>query len=477
LCLILSGFFANAQQEETLLLQSHLLKQHAIEINLRTEQVAQIDALDLKLQEAYHHLYSNTENGEVGYSEPEYKAIQEQHTAITNQHSNRLKAIISEKQFAQLETVIEAQKLEFEIQNRENQKQYYTSGIWEDINLSTEQIEAILDATDALNRGDGDLYIEHEEDPQQMTIDEIYDDILTEEQYSLYLADIEAKKREQIDKTIAKMDEVLPPLEALVLYFEEESFPKHQALRARLEAKISAPDRVYIESIRTQIQRMFENTIIREMREDQSLYKQDPEIQSRLDRLTASLSQILDMQMVPIFLMMVGEKFSEEMPYSGEELKKLVETYSADIEPLREEIAVLKKADYAKEQAFIFSIIHSEKEAKQMIDRINLIDMTGTPMGPGPNQKDLQLIKDLSFLLIPVKEKQLDNNNSLTGKESFRVYPSPSKGQHTLELNLIAEDKIKVELLDHSGKTIQIAHLGGSRSTCAPKPWRRSRDF
>ena len=355
MCLILSGFFANAQQEETLLLQSHLLKQHAIEINLRTEQVAQIDALDLKLQEAYHDLYSNTENGEVGYSEPEYKAIQEQHTAITNQHSNRLKAIISEKQFAQLETVIEAQKLEFEIQNRENQKQYYTSGIWEDINLSTEQIEAILDATDALNQGDGDLYIEHEEDPQQMTIDEIYDDILTEEQYSLYLADIEAKKREQIDKTIAKMDEVLPPLEALVLYFEEESFPKHQALRARLEAKISAPDRVYIESIRTQIQRMFENTIIREMREDQSLYKQDPEIQSRLDRLTASLSQVLDMQMVPIFLMMVGEKFSEEMPYSGEELKKLVETYSADIEPLREEIAVLKKADYAKEQAFIFS--------------------------------------------------------------------------------------------------------------------------
>ncbi len=185
----------------------------------------------------------------------------------------------------------------------------------------------------------------------------------------------------------------------------------------------------------------------------------DPEIMSRLDRFRDNIERALNMYVVESLSFMVAMQAGAG-EFDEEVVMELSKKYNADIDALQEELKALKKVDMDKELTILNKYM-SEFESRRLVESINRSeDMMG--MRPDENLPDYQknILRNISFLLMRPTEKSLEGAGLANARKSFSVYPSPSAGQHTLELNLLAEDQISVELLDANGKVLKSVYSG-----------------
>ncbi len=444
--LITFSVFAQVQEESEPLIQSYMIHEFSDQMNLTEEQLSQILAADEVFEKAMNEVYSE----EIAEEEYDYEANQKAFQTMQKEHSEKLKTIIGEKGIAQLQTLQEMQRVEQELQHMEYRKESYMRGVWDMVVLSEEQIEAIILAEDELNNSfDHSVQTDYNEAKEA-----IYQSILTEEQWAVYQAEINAERQADIDQTLEEMDLFIPAFEAVVAYFEEESFAKHQALRNKLETKISAPDKVSIDALRTEVDRLFQREFEKEM-ETRPAKLLTPEVDLRIERIGKAFTTMFEMHVIPVFLTIFNSGDTAEQ-ISIEEVERLAKEYDKDIEALNEELTALVQADMKKEIEILKKIM-PENEAKQMANQINM-QFREDGLINDINKDDMNMLRNISFLLIPVKERSILDSDGMLGKESFRVYPSPSKGAHTLELDLLVEDNIIVELLNSNGQVIKVVH-------------------
>jgi hypothetical protein len=213
---------------------------HINELELSTEQKSQLREIDknhsAKIQEIYSTPYEGKDQKEHS------KNIKEQVKLLQIEKENAQKVVLTADQVAQFDGYILEKKADQIGNNLARQKNRFESN-YLGVFLTPQQNRSIYDKTNLIDNN-------IEWNLRKEKIREIYEEVLTEEQYAIVVQIDKEKKEAREEKTLNDIKKGLAVAEGLMPLAEEFTLPKMLILRNKLEAKISTEDKRALEDLR-----------------------------------------------------------------------------------------------------------------------------------------------------------------------------------------------------------------------------------
>ncbi|MFK8008640.1 MAG: T9SS type A sorting domain-containing protein [Saprospiraceae bacterium] len=402
---------------------------HVQELNLSHEQNTQLQELEkdhsAKIQAVYKTPIEGKEN-----SKAHYKNIQEQIKLLKAEKENAQKVILTADQLAQFEGYMMEKKADQKGNDLTYQKERFESD-YLGVFLTNEQNVAIYDKKKLLDQEK----VEWKQRKEKTK--EIYQEVLTEEQYAIVVKIDKEKKEAREEKALMELKKVLFVAEELMPLVEDFTIPKLKVLRNKLDAKISTEDKNELEDLRVLRGISFDevfNEAMDEM-EIEIAEVENPELKRYID---FSKSLIIDNK----------ELISNAWAFSffntddnSKRLNKLVAKYQNEIDALDNELLFVIK-ESIKKGAVAVSAEYPVPPVALWIDEVKLDDE----------------MKRLFLLLDPTDDFAFDIQNFEPGEGQHvaSTFPNPASKNQTLEFHTQQDGKVIVEIIDESGKVVKV---------------------
>jgi hypothetical protein len=229
-------------------------------------------------------------------------------------------------------------------------------------------------------------------------------------------------------------------------------------LRTRLESQIDAPDQLAIKQLRSYIATNLKQEFDRKIEQEAF---QSELLKRKLDLLIEYVLRGVQMYVTaPVFFAEIFRSHEFDGPLTRDEIMKLCKKYQEAIEKIVPELSELRKKDQERLSQILSK---SQDEAKAQQVAFLLTSDMPNEFDKAIDQKrieEMKMLRNLNFLLMPPAETDLNGNTLLFPNKKYNIYPSPSNGTHTLELNLLAKDQLTIELLDANGKVLHVPFSG-----------------
>ncbi len=400
---------------------------HINELELSTEQKSQLREIDKNHSAKIQEIYSTPYEGEA--HKEHSKNIKEQVKLLQIEKEDAQKVVLTADQIAQFDGYILEKKADQIGNNLARQKNRFESD-YLGVFLTPQQNRSIYDKTNLIDNN-------IEWNLRKEKIREIYEEVLTEEQYAIVVQIDKEKKEAREEKTLNDIKKGLAVAEGLMPLAEEFTLPKMLILRNKLEAKISTEDKRALEDLRALRKISFEETLSEGLEEIETELENvdNPEL---LRYLGFTKDLVLDN----------ADLISNAWAFSffatdenSKRLNKLADKYQNEIDALEEELLFVIK-ETAKKGAVIASSEYPVPPVALWIDEIKL-------------DKE---IKRLFLLLDPAGDFSFDIESFEVGEGQHvaAVFPNPANRNQTLEFNTQQDGKVTIEIIDESGKVVKV---------------------
>ena len=400
---------------------------HINELELSTEQKSQLREIDKNHSAKIQEIYSTPYEGEA--HKEHSKNIKEQVKLLQIEKEDAQKVVLTADQIAQFDGYILEKKADQIGNNLVRQKNRFESD-YLGVFLTPQQNRSIYDKTNLIDNN-------IEWNLRKEKIREIYEEVLTEEQYAIVVQIDKEKKEAREEKTLNDIKKGLAVAEGLMPLAEEFTLPKMLILRNKLEAKISTEDKRALEDLRALRKISFEETLSEGLEEIETELENvdNPEL---LRYLGFTKDLVLDN----------ADLISNAWAFSffatdenSKRLNKLADKYQNEIDALEEELLFVIK-ETAKKGAVIASSEYPVPPVALWIDEIKL-------------DKE---IKRLFLLLDPAGDFSFDIESFEVGEGQHvaAVFPNPANRNQTLEFNTQQDGKVTIEIIDESGKVVKV---------------------
>ena len=266
---------------------------------------------------------------------------------------------------------------------------------------------------------------------------EIYKEVLDERQFTLYEKINREKKIVREEEILSEYKKALPVTEELIPMLEEFTLPKFKTLRKKLDAKISAQDKLAIEQLREERQISFDKRLQQILDDEFDFLEfENPELVRYVD-YTKDLVEENANNIANLWSTDMENFFSNEKS----EAMKMTEKYMNEINSLEAELLWTTRETIKK------GVVIVSKEYPVPPVSIILSEVNDFP----------DELKMLFLLLDPEVDFSIDLPDFEKGEgEHFAsVYPNPAVKNQTLNFFLKQDTHVTVEILDESGRTLK----------------------
>lgn len=398
------------------------------ELNLTEDQKQQLKEIEQKYSKQINELYKNTQPGEKSIES--YKAIQEQVKLLRIQKDKERKTILTADQLSIFEGYILEKKADQKGRNLSQQKERLERD-YTGIILTPQQNIALYDKIQLLNKEN--IAWKEKKNKKQ----EIYKEILTDEQYAIMVKIDQEKKAIKEEKLLSEIKKGLTVAEGLMPIAEEFTLPKMLVLRNKLEVKISEEDKRTLEELRALRKVSFDEMLnegLEEMEEEINRIE-NPELR----RYTGFTQDLVVDNADLISNAWTFGIFNTDEP--SKQLNTLVEKYKKEFDDLEEQLLFVIK-ESVKKGAVVASAEYPVPPVAMWINEITL-----------DNE-----IKRLFLLLDPANDFsfEVESFDIGEGKHLASVFPNPANKVQTLEFFNEQAGNVNIEIIDESGKVVQI---------------------
>ncbi len=266
---------------------------------------------------------------------------------------------------------------------------------------------------------------------------EIYKEVLDERQFALYQQIEKEKKKAKEDELLVEYKKVIPVVEELIPMLEEFSLPKFKTLRNKLEAKISAEDKLAIEQLRAERQVSFDKFLQQTLDEEFDFMDfENPELNRNVEYTKDLMEENADN--ISILWATDWENFFSN---DKSDAMKMTEKYLNEINALEAELLWTTR-ETIKKGAIIVSKEYPVPPVSIILSEV----------------KEFPVELKMLFLLLDTEVDfsiDLPDFDKGEGDHFASVYPNPAVRNQTLSFFLQQDTHVTVEVLDESGRVVE----------------------
>ena len=348
------------------------------------------------------------------------------------------KAVLNEEQLKTYEGIVVEKQLEREIRQTTNLKNQLEEN-YPGIDISGDQIKLILEKKELAKEKYAGEKNKWKKIHKETKV--IYKEVMTERQYNLYEVIEKEKKATQELIALTEIKKAYPVVEQLLPLFDEFTLTKMKTLRKKLEAKISEEDKRVIEELRATRKQSFDQLLNDELYPElNELEVENQELARYIDFFIElfenNLESIVNLYPEDGFLIFGKDRYGENV------YKK----YFPEIKNMEAEILWVIKETVKKG-----AVIVSEEYPIPPVSMI-LSEIKDVP----------EELMELFLLLDPEVDFsiELPNFEGGEGKHFASAFPNPAKKNQTLEFYLQNDANVVIEILDETGRTVQVISNG-----------------